>query len=78
MASIEPTNNIMDFITVYKAMSAADAEVVRSRLEAADFHPFMPDDSSAFGSDPLALGSGGVRIQVPAAEADDAVEFLKS
>jgi hypothetical protein len=68
----------MDFITVHKAMSAADAEVVRSRLEAAEFHPFVPDELSAFGSDPLALGSGGIRIQVPEEEAADAAEFLKS
>jgi hypothetical protein len=68
----------MDLVTIYKAMNAADAEVVRSRLEAADFHPFMPDDLSAFGSDPLALGSSGIRIQVPEAEAADAEEFLKS
>lgn len=68
----------MDFVTIHKALSAADAEIVRSRLEAANFHPFMPDDMSAFGSDPLALGSGGIRIQVPEAEAADAREFLNS
>jgi hypothetical protein len=68
----------MDFVTIHKAVSAADAEVVRSRLEAANFHPFMPDDLSAFGSDPLALGAGGIRIQVPTEEAADAKEFLES
>jgi hypothetical protein len=68
----------MDFVTIHKAISAADAQVVRSRLEAANFHPFVPDDLSAFGSDPLALGSGGIRIQVPEAEAAEAKEFLES
>jgi hypothetical protein len=68
----------MDFVTIHKAVSAADAQVVRSRLAAANFHPFVPDDLSAFGSDPLALGADGIRIQVPANEAADAKEFLES
>ena len=68
----------MDFVTIIKAVSAAHAEVIRSRLEAANFHPFMPDECSAFGSDPLALGSGGIRIQVPEDEAAEAKEFLRT
>jgi hypothetical protein len=67
----------MNFVTIFKAMNAAQVQIVRSRLEAADFHTFVPDDLSAFGSDPLALGAGGIRIQVPEAEAEDAREFLK-
>ena len=68
----------MDFITIYKAVSEAQVQIIRSRLEAANFHPFVPDDSSAFGSDPLALGSSGIRIQVPEAEAAEARAFLES
>ncbi len=68
----------MDFVTVYKAVTAAQSQIVRSRLEAAEFHPFVPDDLSPFGSDPLALGSGGIRIQVPAEEAEEAKAFLAS
>ena len=68
----------MDFITIYKAVSEAQVQIIRSRLEAANFHPFVPDDSSAFGSDPLALGSSGIRIQVPEAEAEEARAFLES
>jgi hypothetical protein len=68
----------MDLVTVYKAVSAAQLQIVRSRLEAANFHPFVPDDLSAFGSDPMALGAGGLRVQVPANEAADAKEFLES
>ena len=68
----------MNFITIFKAVNAAQVQVVRSRLEAADFHTFVPDDLSAFGSDPLALGSCGIRIQVPEAEAAEAREFLEN
>ena len=51
----------MDFITVHKAMSAADAEVVRSRLEAAEFHPFVKDEYSALSMDGYALTVGGIQ-----------------
>ena len=68
----------MNLVTIYKAVSSAQVQIIRSRLEAANFHPFVPDDLSAFGSDPMALGSGGVRIQVPENEAADAKEFLAS
>jgi hypothetical protein len=68
----------MELITIFKAVTQAEAQVVRSRLEAADFHPFLPDEMSAFSSDPMALGSGGIRIQVPATEAAEAKEFLES
>jgi hypothetical protein len=36
-----PFNGIMDFATVFTALSPADAQLVRSRLEAAGFHPFV-------------------------------------
>ena len=67
----------MDYVTIFKAVSTAQVQVIRSRLEAANFHPFVPDELSAFGSDPLALGESGIRVQVPADEAEDAREFLK-
>ena len=63
----------MTFTTIFKAVNTAQAEVIRSRLEAADFHPFVPDELSAFGSDAMTLGSNGIRIQVP-----EALEFLAS
>jgi hypothetical protein len=68
----------MNFTTIFKAVSSARAQGVRARLEAANFHPFVPDELSAFGSDAMALGSSGIRIQVPEADAADAREFLES
>ena len=68
----------MDFITVYKAADAAEADVIRSRLEAADFHPFMPDEFTASGGGSMAVGIGEIRVQVPEAEAAEATEFLKT
>ena len=66
----------MDFATVFTALSPADAQLVCSRLEAAGFHPFVKDELSALSMDGYSLATGGIRVQVPEAEAADAKEFL--
>jgi len=66
----------MNPTTIYKALNPADAQLVYSRLEAAGFHPFVADEAAALGMEGYALAVGGIRVQVPASEADDAREFL--
>ena len=68
----------MDHVTIYTALEPADAQLVRSSLEAAGFHPFVADENSA-----IYLGGGtaatqGIRVQVPDPEAAEAREFLKT
>ncbi len=64
----------MDFVTVHTTFSAAEAQLIRSRLEVADFHPNVANEASvAFaGFSKCTL----IHVQVPAAEAADAREFL--
>ena len=62
--------------TVYKALNPADAQLVRSRLEAAGFHPFVADEAAALGTEGYSLAIGGIRVQVPQSEFADAREFL--
>jgi len=64
----------MQLVTIFKAFSPAEAQLVRSRLEAAEFHPFVADELSAFYS----LATGGILVQVPEAEAADAKDFLET
>jgi hypothetical protein len=64
--------------TIYRAFNPAEAQLVRSQLEAAGFHPFVADELSALSIDGYALAAGGIRVQVPASEAADAQEFLAS
>jgi hypothetical protein len=66
----------MSPVTIYKALNPADAQLVRSRLEAAGFHPFVADELSALSIDGYALAAGGIRVQVPESEFADAREFL--
>jgi len=68
----------MNPTTVYKALNPADAQLVYSRLEAAGFHPFVADEATALGMEGYALAVGGIRVQVPEAEAVEAGEFLNS
>ena len=66
----------MSFVTVLTAFRPAEAQLVRSRLEAAEFHPFVADELSALSIDGYSLATGGIRVQVPEPEAADAREFL--
>jgi hypothetical protein len=68
----------MDFVTVLTAFNPADAQLARSRLEAAGFHPFVANEGSALSIEGYALAVGGIRVQVPEAEAADAKEFLET
>lgn len=65
-------------VTVFTAFSPAEAQLVRSRLEAAGFHPFVADELSALSVDGYSMAVGGVRVQVPEDESAEAREFLTS
>ena len=64
----------MDFVTVHTTFSSAEAQLVRSRLEASNFHPTVANEASVTyaGYSESTL----IRVEVPQAEAADAKEFL--
>jgi hypothetical protein len=66
----------MSLVTVASAFNPADAQLIRSRLEAAGFHAFVAHELSALSLDGYALAAGGILVQVPDQEAADAKEFL--
>ncbi len=68
----------MSLVTIFKAFNPAEAQLVRSRLEAAGFHPFVADELSALSIDGYAITAGGIRVQVPEDEAADAKEFIET
>ena len=63
-------------VTIYKAFNPADAQLVRSRLEVAGFHPFVADEMAALSRDGSALAAGGIRVQLPESEFAAARQFL--
>ncbi len=62
--------------TVYQAFSPADAQLVRSRLDAAGFHAIVTHELSALSFEGYSVAAGGILVQVPEEEAPDAREFL--
>ena len=65
----------MKLVTLATNYNLADAELMRSRLEAAGFHPFIANEISAgwLGGTSTATM---LRIEVPENELADANEFL--
>ena len=68
----------MEMVTVVTAFNPAEAQLVRSRLDAAGFHPVVKNEISALSMEGYALAAGGIQVQVPAAEAAEARDFLNS
>ena len=68
----------MKLATLHTGFNPAEVQLVRSRLEAAGFHPFVPNENSALGTEGYTLAVGGIRIQVPECEFAEARDFLES
>lgn len=68
----------MNLVTVYKAFSSADAQVVRSRLEASGFHAVVQHELSALSMEGYSMAAGGILVQVPATEVEDARSLIES
>ena len=66
----------MALVTIFCAFNPMDAQLVRSRLEAAQFHAVVTHELSALSMDGYALAAGGILVQVPDEEAADAKELL--
>jgi hypothetical protein len=68
----------MGLVTVARAFNPAEAHLIRSRLDAAQFHAVVMHELSALSLDGYALAAGGILVQVPDDEANDAREFLNA
>jgi len=66
----------MKLVTVLTAFNPADAQLARSRLDAAGFHAEVTHETAALSLDGYAMAAGGICVQVPEAEADEARRFL--
>lgn len=62
----------MELVTVYKTFSPGDAHVQRSRLEAAGLQASIKNELSSVLIDGYTMAAGGIQVQVPADQAEDA------
>jgi hypothetical protein len=67
----------MKLVTVFTSFVAAEAQLVCSQLEAADFHPFIANENATSYLGGFSTATT-LRIQVPEDEAADAKEFLET
>lgn len=68
----------MQLVTVFQAFSPAEAQLARSRLDAAGFHAVVTHELSALSIEGYSMAAGGILVQVPEVEAADAKEFLNA
>ncbi len=66
----------MKLVTIYNGANPADTQLVFSRLEAANFHPFLPNENSMFSMEGYGMAIGLNQIQIPDDEFAAAKEFL--
>jgi len=67
----------MQLVTVFTAFNSAEAQLVRSRLEAAGLRAFVTDELSALSIEGYALAAGGIKVQVPDVDAELALELVR-
>jgi hypothetical protein len=66
----------MNLVTVFKSFSPAEAQVRRSRLEAAGLDAIVTNELAAILIDGYTQAAGGIQVQVPADQAEAAYRLL--
>jgi hypothetical protein len=68
----------MQLVTVFQTFSPGEAQLIRSRLEAAGFTAQVAHELSALSMEGYSMSTGGVLVQVPDEEAEDARALIHS
>lgn len=66
----------MDLTTVFNTFNPAEAQLIRSRLEAAGFTAHVTHELSALTTEGYSMTTGGVRVEVPSEQAEDARKLI--
>jgi Putative prokaryotic signal transducing protein len=68
----------MKLVTVYRAFSPADAQLICSLLQAHDIPAMVADELSALSMDGYAMATGGIRVQVPEEQVENARALIEN
>jgi len=63
---------------VYRALNPADAQLIRSRLDAAGIAAEVAHELSSLSMEGYALAAGGIRVQVRAEDAAEARALIEA
>ena len=66
----------MKLVTVYRAFNPADAQLIRSLLEAADIPAMVADETAALSTEGYSMTTGGIRVQVAEEHVEDARHLI--
>ena len=68
----------MRMVTVFRSFSSAEAQLIRSRLDAADIPAEVVNELAALSMDGYSMATGGIRVQVPDDYAEEAKALIDS
>lgn len=68
----------MDRVTVFTTFSGPEAQLVCSQLCTAGFQATVEGEAAAFSMEGYSLATGGIRVQVPENDRDNARAFVES
>jgi hypothetical protein len=66
----------MDFTTVFTTFSPVEAQLIRSRLDAAGFEADVHNELAALSTEGYSMTTGGIKVVVPSDQATDARALL--
>jgi hypothetical protein len=62
----------MEPVVVFNTFNVAEAEIIKSMLEAAGLHAEVTQATSALTTEGYSMATGGIRVVVPPSEAEEA------
>ncbi len=68
----------MNFVTVFRTFNPAEAQLVASRLEAAELPAMVTHETASLCLEGYAMAAGGILVEVPEELAASAKELLES
>ncbi len=68
----------MELRTIYNTLNSADANLLRGRLEVAGFDAFIHGEMAGMTLGGYTSAAGGIRIQVPEDQADEARALIEA
>ncbi|HMJ65714.1 MAG TPA: DUF2007 domain-containing protein [Candidatus Binatia bacterium] len=68
----------MKLVTVYRTFSSADAQLIRSLLEAAEIPALVSDELASLSMEGYSMSTGGIRVQVPEEQVENARELIEN
>ena len=68
----------MDRVTVFTAFNPVQAQIVSARLQTAGLDATVEGEAAALSMEGYSLATGGIRVQVPSTQEDEARRLIES